>query len=100
MNKISTPLGLVIAIDYNRIVHGGRGDYIEINPDQIIKENIHIPKDQSWRKTYPKCYYLEYRSNDDAFIKIYYQMQLVKYADYKIGKYYISISDINLEGSE
>jgi hypothetical protein len=40
---------------------------------------------------------LEYRSKDDRQIKLYEQLRKVKYADYKIGFYYISPEDLVLE---
>lgn len=54
----------------------------------------HIPKDQEWRLTNKNVYYTEYRTNDDSNVKIYHQTKTVNYADYKIGKYYISPFDL------
>jgi len=77
-----------IATGFNRIVHGGRGDYVEFDEDQMIKKNLFIPQDQEYRITDELVYYVEYRTLDGT--KVYFQKKLVDYADYKIGKYYIS----------
>ena len=39
-------------------------------------------------------YYAEYRSNDDADVKVYWQKKAVDYADYRVGLYYISPFDL------
>ena len=88
--KFTTLNGLLIATDYIRVVVGDRGPYIEFEDSMIVKENIHIPKEHEYRLTYPYCFYLEYRSNDDAYVKLYHQKKTVGYADYKIGLWYIS----------
>ena len=32
-----------------RMVVGGRGNYLEFEPHQIIQSSIYIPDDQKWR---------------------------------------------------
>lgn len=80
--------GSLFADCYNRVVHGGRGDYIELEKEQIVPElvskfgnDINIPID--------RYYFWLYPLNKPEF-KVYLQLKTVKYADYKIGKYYIS----------
>jgi len=98
-NTIKTNAGTIIGNGYERIVHGGRGDYIEMTDDQIVKSNIFIPQHALWRQK-PKydalVYYYEYRTVDVSFIKIYYQKKLVDYADYKIGYWYVSPSHLEI----
>jgi hypothetical protein len=80
-----------IAAKMTRIVEGGRGAYIEIHRDDIIKDNVFIPKDQEWRTKPPwltKVYYIWYTTQDGA--KLYLQQKLVGYADYLIGMWYVS----------
>ena len=91
---IYTKSGLIIATGYIRIVHGGRGDYVEIAPDQIVTTSIVMPKTEEWRMKYDSAYYLEYRSIDGTYTMVYRQKRLVSYADYKIGMFYVSINDI------
>lgn len=91
---ITTIAGVPIARAYTRIVHGKRGDYVEFSDDQMIKENMAVPKDQEWRLHTDKRYYIEYRTPDG--VKIYFQKQYVGYADYKIGFYYIAPRDLDL----
>jgi len=93
----STKSFLPIAIGYTRIVIGGRGPYIEFVKDHLIAENLHMPEDQKYRATDPwkqKVFYLEYRTNDVSNVKIYYQLKLVNYADYKLSMFYISPFDL------
>jgi hypothetical protein len=90
--KFFTKSGTLVANDYERVVIGDRGPYIEFQDSQIVKENISIPPDQSWRllPKYSYCYYWEYRTSDEAFVKLYFQKREVDYADYKIDMWYIS----------
>lgn len=92
----TTKSGQEIAIGYNRIVIGERGPYIEF--DDIIVDNSIIPPDQKWRLYSDVAYYVERRTTSDN-IKIYHQRLTVNYADYKIGKYYISPFDLYVDGN-
>lgn len=88
----STHKGLPLATNYTRIVIGDRGPYIEFSDEQIKIDNIHIPDDARWRllPKYAYCYYVEYRSNDEANVKLYLQKTRVDYADYQVGMWYVS----------
>lgn len=90
--KFYTKSGLHIATGYDRLVIGKRGPYVEF--EKIIIENAHIPKIQLFRLNNPVVYYDEYRTNDISNVKIYLQKKNVRYADYKIGKWYISPYDL------
>ena len=85
---------LHIAIGYNCIVIGQRGPYIEFNDNMINQDNINLPQDQEWRLNSTKAYYVEFRTADKSNVKIYYQLKEVNYADYKVGKFYISPFDL------
>jgi hypothetical protein len=81
----------LFANSYERVVHGGRGDYVELKKEQIEVElkshfNQELPDevDQSEDFYY---YWLEPFNRNE---KIYWQIKTVGYADYKIGYYYIS----------
>ena len=89
--------GLLLARGYKRVVIGQRGPYIEFDDDQIVKENIHIPKYAEHKLTDSMAYYFEYRSNDSSFVKLYWQKMTVLYADYKVGLWYISPSEVKTE---
>ena len=82
--------GLVLARGYTRIVLGGRGPYIEFSSDQIVHENIYIPDHARHKLQNSMAYYHEYRSKDDANVKLYDQKMCVSYADYIVGMWYIS----------
>lgn len=81
---------LLVAKGYERIVIGGRGPYIEFTESQIVTENLLIPNDQQYRLKSDKVYYIEFRSMDESYVKVYYQLKEVDYADYKVGMLYIS----------
>ncbi len=92
---VSTKSGIVVATGFSRIVHGGRGAYVEFSDKQINQVNLEIPPDQLWRlnKEYTdKIYYTEWRTKDK--IKVYHQKRTVDYADYKPGMWYISPRDL------
>ena len=81
--------GLLLAKGYTRIVIGGRGPYIEFEDASIVKANIHVPSHAIHKLTASLTYYHEYRSNDESWVKLYFQCMGVSYADYKIGMWYI-----------
>lgn len=91
---IKTKVGLAIARGFERIVHGGRGAYVEIHNDDILLQNIQIPDDQLWRVGNDMAYYVESRSLCSNRVKFYFQQKLVDYADYKIGFWYVSPIDL------
>lgn len=95
-NDISfyTHSGLEIANQYERIVIGDRGPYIEFKEEMIIKSTIYVPDKQKWRLKNSVCFYNEWRTIDSSYVKIYNQKRIVKYADYKIGLWYISPFDL------
>jgi len=82
--------GTLFANGYERVVHGGRGDYVELTKDQIQVEmrsrfNQILPKVLSNEDFY--YYWLVPNGRDE---KIYWQCNIVGYADYKRNFYYIS----------
>ena len=86
---------IVFATDFNRIVHGGRGSYFEFETEHLIKDAVFMPDNMVWRTT-PKwrntVFYYEYRTKVGN-LKLYYQRKTVTYADYIVGKWYVSIED-------
>ncbi|MFC1816441.1 hypothetical protein ACFL0M_11015 [Thermodesulfobacteriota bacterium] len=90
--RFETASGSHIATGYIRVVIGGRGPYVEFNPQQVVRETLHIPEQRH-------VYFTEWRSNDVSNVMVYDQRRIVKYADYKIGLYYISPLDLYVEGS-
>lgn len=84
----ATKSKLLVAKGYNRVVIGDRGPYIEFEHNQIEKNNFHLIPNLSHR------YYTEWRSNCENNVKLYYQLLTVNYADYIIGKCYISPFDL------
>ena len=85
-----------IARSYQRVVIGQRGPYVEFCKNEILEKELYIPKSQLYRLSDPKVYYIEFRTIDND-IKVYYQMRSVAYADYRIGYFYISPSNLYTE---
>jgi hypothetical protein len=98
--NLYTKSKLQIATGYRRIVIGERGPYIEFEKKDLIFNNFYIPEDKKIKLTYKNCYYIEYRSIDKSFLKLYFQKRAVNYANYLVGKYYISPFDLYLENGE
>ena len=78
---------------YERVVHGGRGKYVELTKDQILvnfksKFNVKVPEEININESF-FYYWLVPEGRTE---KIYWQIKTVSYADYKIGFYYISPS--------
>lgn len=90
--RFYTASGLHVATGYKRVVIGDRGPYIEFNPQQVVRDNLHIPEQRH-------VYFTELRSNDESNVMVYDQRRTVKYADYKIGLYYVSPVDLYVGGS-
>jgi hypothetical protein len=85
-----------IAEQYQRVVIGQRGPYVEFTKNQIFDKSLYIPKNQLYRLSDPKVYYIEFRTIEND-IKVYYQMRSVAYADYLINHFYISPLDLYKE---
>ena len=82
--------GTLFANGYERVVHGGRGDYVELTKEQIqvnLKSifNQPVPKALSDEQFF--YYWLIPEGRKE---KVYWQFNLVGYADYKRNYYYIS----------
>ena len=88
--EFCTRTGLVLARGYVRVEFGGRGPYIEFRPSQIVQESIkHV--EAKWVQ------YSEFRSTDAGNVKLYFQKQTVKYANYVPGMWYISPFDLTTD---
>ena len=85
-----------IAEQYQRVVIGQRGPYVEFTKNQIFDTSLYIPKNQLYRLSDPKVYYIEFRTVEND-VKVYYQMRSVAYADYLINHFYISPLDLYKE---
>lgn len=82
--------GALFATGYERVVHGGRGDYVELTKEQIAVNlkshfNQELPKELTNEEFF--YYWLEPEGREE---KVYWQCNLVHYADYKRNFYYIS----------
>lgn len=91
--------GNKISNGYNRVVIGDYGAFIEIDLAHMLTVNLKVKPGQEYRYTEKyknvKYYWLCLKDNED--IKIYYQKNTVTYADYKVGMFYISPTEVNLK---
>lgn len=79
----------LFAKEFNRVVHGGRGDYVEFEKEQILLPLISKFGNDIENDNLDIYYWWLYPKNHPE-IKVYLQRKTVKYADYIIGKYYVS----------
>ncbi len=83
---IYTSNGTPIATDYTRVVFGKRGGYVEFTPEQIVNAIIYKPSQRH-------VFFTEWRTEGDH-VMVYEQRRRVKYADYRVGMWYISPGDL------
>lgn len=90
--------GASIASDYERVVVGDYGAYVEITPEQMTAI-LNVPDNQKWRLDQEyvkrKNLSLKYQWYVYGDVKVYKQIAGVSYADYKPGMYYISVLDFD-----
>lgn len=91
-----TVKGTKICDNFERIVIGDYGAYIEFSSEQANKNLFLIAPGQEYRlePRYNNVKYIWLTINDDSQIKIYYQKNTVSYADYKPQKYYVSVYEV------
>lgn len=98
--EFKTKSGTVFARNYNRVVIGGQGPYIEFESEHIVCQ-LETEPGQEYRGkgkyTYVK--YLWYRPIGDSSVKVYHQQRGVDYADYQVDKFYVSPNDLEFEGT-
>ncbi len=86
---IFTKGGILVADKFTRIVHGGRGAYVEFDEEDLYLDKLHVPEAQKWRLESSYTPYYGWWETEDG-IKVYHQIKKVDYADYKVGMWYIS----------
>lgn len=82
--------GTLFASGFNRVVHGGRGDYVEFESRHILLSLVSKFDNDGTEDL--DIYYWWLYPEGHLDTKVYLQKKTVKYADYKIGKYYVSPS--------
>lgn len=99
-HRQATIKGTLICRDYNRVVVGDYGAYLEFTPEQLLV-TLDIPSDQRWRLDKPfvasRNISLKYEWYEFLGEKVYFQCSTVNYADYKVGHYYISVLAFDIE---
>lgn len=87
-----------MCLRWNRVVVGDYGAYLEIDEKDLLV-GLDVPPEQAWRldeeyiasrKLSIKYHWLTFRG-----VKVYHQVDTVKYADYRPGKYYISVLEFD-----
>jgi len=102
VTEFCTGSGLVVAMGFARVVIGKRGPYVEFDLWHLndLNETFHIPEGEEWRIDSLDAYYVEWRTRDEYDVMMYQQRRLVQYADYSIGAYYISPTDLYVGGRQ
>lgn len=99
--ELFTYKGIKVANKYRRIVIGHYGAFIEIDPEDMIMENVIVKPGQEYRmqdegfSSRVKYYWMTIK--DDTDIKLYQQLKAVTYADYKAFKWYVSPFEVLTE---
>lgn len=90
--------GEMICSDYERIVVGDYGAYVEFK-EEHLRVDLSVPNNQRWRldKDYieEKQLSLKYIWYTYGDVKVYHQLDTVKYADYKPNRFYVSVLDFD-----
>lgn len=86
--KLYLKNGFLFASGFERVVHGDQGDYIELTRVQIKLPLLSRFRNKDWEN----YYWLFPLGFPD--VKVYKQRKTVKYADYKVGYYYISPNEL------
>lgn len=90
--------GSQIAKGYDRIVIGDYGAFIEFSKSDAMKFDYIVESGQEYRMIDPKyknnVKYDWYTMDDGSHVKIYHQKKRVTYADYQVGKYYVSVHEV------
>ena len=87
---------ILIAYNFDRIVIGDYGAYIEFTKEQSNYKSFVIAPGQAYRLTpkYNKTIKYEWYTTKKIDCKLYWQLRGVVYADYKPHRYYISPFEI------
>lgn len=96
-NPLFTINGSMVCTDYNRIVVGDYGAFVEFDP-HYEGTNFIIAPGQEYRvndeRYSQNVKYIWLTINDGSGIKIYKQKKRVSYADYIPGRYYVSVHEV------
>ena len=100
-DTLYTLSGSPICDGYDRIVVGDYGAFIEFSRS-VFSDSFIVQPGQEYRiddERYSKnVKYIWLTINDGSDIKIYFQKKGVTYADYKPGKYYVSVHEVTIGG--
>ena len=95
--KILNSVGTLIGDGFTRVVIGDYGAYLEFDESQIQPDNIK----QKWAgEPKRKVKYIWMHTNDSDATKVYFQKDIVDYADYKVGMYYMDVLDAYTDDDE
>ena len=93
--------GSIITCQYDRIVVGDYGAFIEFN-EPLFDGQFVIAPGQEYRvnddRYSSRVKYEWLTINDGSNVKIYRQKRTVSYADYKPDRYYVSVHEVFQEG--
>ena len=102
-DTLYTLSGSPICDGYDRIVVGDYGAFIEFSRS-VFSDSFIVQPGQEYRiddERYSKnVKYIWLTINDGSDIKIYFQKKGVTYADYKPGRYYVSVHEVTIGGDQ
>lgn len=93
--------GQLFASSYRRVVIGGQGPYIEFRREDIVTDLQTTPgQEYRGKGQYSFCKYFWLCPVGHPEVKVYHQRGTVNYADYKVGYYYVSPSQLEWDGTD
>lgn len=86
-----SPQGALLASGFTRVVIGDYGAFVEFAPEHIQMHNIRL----RWNTVVDKpVKYIWWEPTDGSNVKLYEQKDIVAYADYKIGYWYVAPAEV------
>ena len=86
--------GVLLCYNYDRIVIGDYGAFIEFSKPALPLECMPGQEYRMYDDRYKNKVKYDWLTTEKHISKIYHQKRTVSYADYKVGKYYISVHEV------
>ena len=92
--KILSADGILLCYNYDRIVIGDYGAFVEFTLPAMHLDCMPGQEYRIYDSRYKDKVKYDWLTTEKHKAKIYHQKRTVKYADYKVGKYYISVHEV------
>ena len=92
--KMLSADGVLLCYTYDRIVIGDYGAFIEFSKPALPLECMPGQEYRMYDSRYKDKVKYDWLTTEKHITKVYHQKRTVKYADYKVGKYYVSVHEV------